>query len=103
MTTADDIILYRNEFLHIIFFLNFFIRGNQYVHVKVQIPKKVNAKQVELLKQFEEEEKQSNPSASSSSTSFIQDALKRLKNFMGVSSDKSSTTKKEAGTASQKT
>jgi DnaJ-class molecular chaperone len=49
----------------------------------VQIPNKISEKQVELLKQFEEEEKKSNIS-SSKSKSFIDDAVKRVKSFLGV-------------------
>jgi molecular chaperone DnaJ len=35
--------------------LNGYGKGNQYVRVKVEVPKNLNAKQKELLKQFEEE------------------------------------------------
>ena len=46
--------------------------------IKVQIPKKVSEKQIDLLQQFEKEGKDE----SFQSSSFIAGALKRLKDFM---------------------
>jgi DnaJ-class molecular chaperone len=57
------------------------------VHIKVQVPKNVSEKQADLLRQFEEEDKVANTASRSSTKSFIDDALKRVKAFMGVSSD----------------
>lgn len=65
-------------------------RGNQYVLVKVQIPKIVTDKQKELLKQFEEEEQ---AAKNTPKTSFMADAMKRLKSFIGVSKKNSTDSK----------
>ena len=70
-------------------------RGNQYVHVKIQIPRKVTETQKNLLKDFEEEEKYHGNSIETKSKSFISDAYKRLKDFMGVSERKEESKKKE--------
>merc|ERR1711871_1575202 len=67
-------------------------RGNQYVHIKVQIPKKVSEKQEELLRSFEEEEK--GIGEKTKSKSFIADAYKRLKKFMASGHKDSDQSKK---------
>ena len=60
-------------------------RGNQYVHVKIQIPKNVSDKQREQLLNFEAEEKSQGKSIETETKSFISDAYKRLRDFIGVS------------------
>lgn len=70
-------------------------RGNQYVHIKIQIPRKVTETQKNLLKDFEEEEKYHGNSIETKSKSFISAAYKRLKDFMGVSERKEESKKKE--------
>lgn len=60
---------------------NAYITGNQYVHLLVKIPTDITAKQRELLEQFEVEEKNK---VISGPKSIVDDAWKRLKDFMNV-------------------
>ena len=54
----------------------------------MQIPKKVTDRQKELLKEFEEVQKEVSTDKEKKSQSFIADAYKRLKDFMGVNKKK---------------
>ena len=65
-------------------------RGDQFIHLKVRIPKKINNRQKELLKEFEAEFETDGESADSSSKKKTEDsdatcvnsAWQRLKDFM---------------------
>lgn len=63
-----------------------FVRGHQYVHIKVEVPKKpLTERQIELLQEFEKielEEKNGNDKGSVAST--IDRAWDRIKKFMGT-------------------
>lgn len=64
-------------------------RGNQYVHIKVELPKSpLTDRQKELLAEFEaiEEEKKVNEKSKVAST--IEKAWERIKKFMGTDSEK---------------
>jgi molecular chaperone DnaJ len=78
-----------------IILLLFIIRGNQYVHLKIEFPKKLSDRQKELLKEFELEQSKSEQESSKIKAT-IEKAWDRLKKFMGTTSsenDKSKTSK----------
>lgn len=60
-------------------------RGDQFIHLKVQIPKTINTRQKELLKEFEAEFEgtgdQKNPQGADKETS-RDSAWQRIKDFM---------------------
>ena len=72
-------------------------RGDQYIHLKVRIPKKVTEKQKELLREFEEESaKEGGSSSSTEKDGFtLESAWKRLKDFLGKDAPSSSNSSKE--------
>lgn len=57
-------------------------RGNQYVHLKLVIPKDLTDKQRQLLTEFEEEEQKK--SAGGGSAAFVKSAWERLKAFLAA-------------------
>lgn len=64
-------------------------RGDQFIHLKVRIPKKINDRQKELLKEFEAEFEGSAESSSGSgkkqaedSDATVNSAWQRIKDFM---------------------
>lgn len=63
-------------------------RGNQIVNLKINIPKKLTDRQKELLKQFDEEGKKSSDSVDSPRPFSLEQAWKRLKDFMGTNEEK---------------
>ena len=58
-------------------------RGNQYVHLKITIPKDITEKQKQLLAEFDIEEEKKRAAAGKGS-SFVQSAWERLKNFVAA-------------------
>jgi len=74
-------------------------RGNQYVHIKVQIPRKLTDKQRELLQSFEAEGKSQGNNVETKSNSYISDAYKRLRDFIGVSEKREANKKNDPGHA----
>lgn len=72
--------------------VNSISKGNQYVHVKVELPKKINDKQRELLKEFEEEESKKEKETTKIGAT-IEKAWERLKKFMGTTGEDSAKTK----------
>jgi DnaJ-class molecular chaperone len=66
-------------------------RGDQYIHLKVRIPKKVTERQKELLKEFEGEGGGEAASGGTDKDGFTLDsAWKRLKEFLGTDKDDAS-------------
>lgn len=74
--------------------VNSIYKGDQYIHLKVRIPKKINDRQKELLKEFEAEfEKEESQdggdntknSTYDSHTSCVNNAWQRIKDFMNKS------------------
>lgn len=64
-------------------------RGDQFIHLKVRIPKKINERQKELLKEFEAEFEgggdstdSSQKKAEESDANCVNSAWQRLKDFM---------------------
>lgn len=89
-----------HRFLTLLRFL--FTRGDQFVTLKINIPKKVTPRQKELLEEFEAIDKPTGqagaPGSSSSTSNFsLDEAWKRLKNFLA--SEKPEQPKKETKTS----
>lgn len=67
-----------------------FIRGDQFIHLKVRIPKNINERQKELLKEFEAEFEtnegkdgdKAKKSTADSDASCVDSAWQRIKDFM---------------------
>ena len=58
-------------------------RGDQYIHLKIRIPKKVSDRQKELLRKFEIEDSEGG-SGGVGDKSNLESAWKRLKEFLGT-------------------
>lgn len=80
----DSIRRYVIKIIEIYFFI-YFCRGNQIVTLKVKIPTQLSDKQKELLKEFDAEEKKT--SADNSRSFSLDQAWKRLKDFLGKSKE----------------
>lgn len=68
-----------------------FLRGNQYVKLKLKIPTKLTPKQAELIAEFDKAAAFSYTDKTEKEckqTFNIQQAWKRLKDFLGTSDDK---------------
>lgn len=76
-------------------------RGDQYIHLKVRIPKKVTERQKELLREFEKEGGEASSGGTEKDGFTLDSAWKRLKEFLGTddrsSADNSEKKKKEDG------
>ena len=63
-------------------------RGDQFIHLKVRIPKEINERQKELLKEFEdefhdkEEDDKDSKKSKDSDESCVNSAWQRIKDFM---------------------
>ena len=62
-------------------------RGDQYIHLKIRIPKKVTNRQRELLLEFEKEDAESGTGGTGDKEgmgSALESAWKRVKEFLGT-------------------
>ena len=80
------------------------LRGDQIVHIKLEIPKRITARQRELIEEFDKEEEEKNATGFSGFAHKAQDAWNRLKDYISPKDATTGTandtkTKDEAKTA----